>query len=151
MSKVAKVLEHHTRLMIYIYCVHLIFNLCDLTIWIRSRRSSSCFRSWKPAITGLIINKLAVMLWNYKNSDAHFKTVLKNIEDKGYENITLFHSIISWDVTAIEKYIVKYCRHRNRPDGKLLSCHIHQPKSHQSSHSMVLLQWEKRKQWSELC
>ena len=47
--------------MIYIYCVHLIFNLCVLTIWIRSRRSSSCFRSWKPAITGLIINQLAVI------------------------------------------------------------------------------------------
>ena len=44
----------------YIFCHHLA-NLCDLTIWILSRRSSSCFRSWKPAITGLIINQLAVI------------------------------------------------------------------------------------------
>ena len=90
---------------------------------------------------------MLLLLWNYKNSDAHFKTVLKNIEDKGYENITFFHSIISWDVTTIEKDIVKYCRNRNRPDGKLLSCHIHQPETHQSSHSIMFLQWEKRKQW----
>ena len=54
---------------------------------------------------------------------------IEKYSTQSYENIPLFHSIVSCDATAIEKDIVKYCRNRNRPDGKLLSCHVHQQKS----------------------
>ena len=52
---------------------------------------------------------------------------IEKYSTQSYENIPLFHSIVSCDATAIEKDIVKYCRNRNRPDGKLLSWHVHQP------------------------
>ena len=98
----------------YIFC-HYPANLCDLTIWILSRRSSSCFRSWKPAITGLIINQLAVIALKLKTV-----THILNIAENGIEKYSIQrlwkYSIVSFycQLRCYSKW-KRYCQILPRP------------------------------------